>query len=244
MVWSYSDTICRMRSGTSAAVFGGAQIALLAATILGSIPELGAARQRFQSQAQQGRRSVAGSVTDCAGQPWAGATVTLIARAIPDYPHAGRADEIRVVADADGKFRVRVLTFRRYSAWAHERLKGGSHRLSDVVQDVCHGLPIALIPLLAVVEFIGLFIKPFALTVRLFANMLAGHMILYSFIGMIFLFAKMLKMEVFASSATAIPSAAMGVFISIIESFISLLQAYIFVFLSVIFVHQSMHPAH
>ncbi len=106
------------------------------------------------------------------------------------------------------------------------------------------GLPVALLPLMAPIELLGLFIKPFALTIRLFANMLAGHMIIYSFIGMIFLFAKMLEMNPALSMLTALPSAAMGVFISIIESFIALLQAYIFVFLSVIFVHQSMHPAH
>jgi len=107
-----------------------------------------------------------------------------------------------------------------------------------------HGLPIALLPLMAVVELVGLFIKPFALMVRLFANMLAGHMIIYSFIGMIFLFAKMLEMFALSATATALPAVLMAVFINIIEAFIALLQAYIFVFLSVIFVHQSMHPAH
>ncbi|MHC4512420.1 MAG: F0F1 ATP synthase subunit A [Planctomycetota bacterium] len=107
-----------------------------------------------------------------------------------------------------------------------------------------HGLPIALLPLMAVVELVGLFIKPFALMVRLFANMLAGHMIIYSFVGMIFVFAKMLDMYAPSAIATAVPSVLMGVFICIIEAFIALLQAYIFVFLSVIFVHQSMHPAH
>lgn len=106
------------------------------------------------------------------------------------------------------------------------------------------GLPIMLLPLMAAVELVGLFIKPFALTVRLFANMLAGHMIIYSFVGMIFLFAKMLEMYVPTATASAVPAVLMAVFISIVESFIALLQAYVFVFLSVIFVHQSMHPAH
>ena len=109
---------------------------------------------------------------------------------------------------------------------------------------VPHGLPIPLILLMAPIELIGLAIKPFALTVRLFANMLAGHMIIYSFIGMIFLFAKMLEMNFTYSAVTTVPCVAMGIFISIIEAFICLLQAYIFVFLSIIFVHQSMHPAH
>jgi F-type H+-transporting ATPase subunit a len=107
-----------------------------------------------------------------------------------------------------------------------------------------HGLPIALIPLMAVVELVGMFIKPFALMVRLFANMLGGHMVVYAFLGMIFLFAKMMGGGVMLSSMTAVPAFGMSVFIMIIESFIALLQAYVFTYLSVIFVHQAMHPAH
>ena len=95
-----------------------------------------------------------------------------------------------------------------------------------------------------VVELVGLFIKPFALMVRLFANMLGGHMVVYSFLGMIFLFAQMMEMDPFLSTLIAIPAVGMGIFIMIIEGFIALLQAYVFTYLSVIFIQQSMHPAH
>ncbi len=108
-----------------------------------------------------------------------------------------------------------------------------------------HGLPIALIPLMVVVELVGLFVKPFALMVRLFANMLAGHMVIYSFLGMIFVFAHLIGTEkVVLNSVVAIFPVALSVFINIIEAFIALLQAYIFTYLSVIFVQQSIHPAH
>ena len=106
-----------------------------------------------------------------------------------------------------------------------------------------HGLPAWLVPLMFVLEVIGLLVKPFALTIRLFANMLAGHLVIYSFVGMIFLFAKMFEMGVL-SWGTALPAVGMGVFISIIEAFVALLQAYIFTYLSIIFVQQSLHPAH
>jgi F-type H+-transporting ATPase subunit a len=106
-----------------------------------------------------------------------------------------------------------------------------------------HGLPIALMPLMVVVEAMGLIIKPVALAIRLFANMLAGHLVIYSFIGLIFLFAKMMNMGVFAW-ATAIPAIGMAVFIYVIESFITLLQAYIFTYLSLIFVQLALHPDH
>ena len=106
-----------------------------------------------------------------------------------------------------------------------------------------HGLPLWLVPLMIVLELIGLVVKPFALTIRLFANMLAGHLVIYSFIGMIFLFAKMMEMKFYAWGTAGL-SVGMGVFISIIEAFVALLQAYIFTFLSIIFVQQARHPAH
>ncbi len=106
-----------------------------------------------------------------------------------------------------------------------------------------HGLPVALIPLMVVVELTGLVVKPFALTVRLFANMLAGHLVIASSVGLIFVFTKMFEGGAL-SYVTAVPSIGMAAFIYIIESFVVLLQAYIFTYLSIIFVHGAMHQDH
>lgn len=102
-------------------------------------------------------------------------------------------------------------------------------------------VPAALWPLMFVVELIGLLVKPFALMIRLFANMSGGHMVVLSFLGLIFFFANMSPVVGYAASPVAVGFA---VFIMIIESFVALLQAYIFTMLSIIFVNASIHPEH
>lgn len=96
-----------------------------------------------------------------------------------------------------------------------------------------HGLPIWLVPLMLPLELIGLVTKSFALCIRLFANMIAGHIVILAFLAMIFLFG-----SVFVGFA-AVPAA---VGISMLEIFVAFLQAYIFTLLSSIFVGASLHP--
>jgi len=107
---------------------------------------------------------------------------------------------------------------------------------------VPHGLPAWLVPLMFVVEVVGLLVKPFALTIRLFANMTGGHLVLLSFMGLIFYFGT--NMGPAVGFGVAPVSIAMAVFIMIIEGFVALLQAYIFAQLSIIFVGMCLHPEH
>jgi F-type H+-transporting ATPase subunit a len=102
-------------------------------------------------------------------------------------------------------------------------------------------VPAALWPLMFVVELAGLIIKPVALMIRLFANMLGGHMVVLSFLGMIFFFGMQKALVGWATSPAAV---AFAVFILIIEAFVALLQAFIFTKLSIIFVSASIHPEH
>lgn len=106
-----------------------------------------------------------------------------------------------------------------------------------------HGLPVVLLPMMVVIELVGLIVKPFALMVRLFANMLAGHLVVGAALGLIFLFTK-LQGGAISSYLTALPCAGMAIFIYTIEAFVTLLQAYIFTFLSITFLHQAMHQEH
>ena len=103
-------------------------------------------------------------------------------------------------------------------------------------------VPAALWPLMFVVELIGLLVKPFALMIRLFANMSGGHMVVLSFMGLIF-FMGQLWGPAGAWGAAPI-GAGFAVFIMIIESFVALLQAYIFTQLSILFIQASVHPEH
>mgnify|MGYP001048237138 FL=1 len=103
------------------------------------------------------------------------------------------------------------------------------------------GVPMTLVPMLFVLEVLGLIIKPFALTMRLMANMTGGHLVLLSFLGLMFFFGQDSTTTGFAVSPLVV---GMSVFMMIIEGFVALLQAYVFTLLSAIFVGMCLHPDH
>jgi len=97
------------------------------------------------------------------------------------------------------------------------------------------GVPKPLLVIMIPVEIIGLFTKPFALMVRLFANITAGHIIVLSLISMIF---------IFKSIFVAVPSLLMVIFMDFIELLVAFLQAYIFTLLSALFIGMAMPEHH
>ncbi|HPB82309.1 MAG TPA: F0F1 ATP synthase subunit A [Spirochaetota bacterium] len=97
---------------------------------------------------------------------------------------------------------------------------------------VPHGIPVFLFPLMWVIEVMGLLIKPFALTVRLFANMTAGHIVIIIFIYLVMMF---------KSYWVGIGSVTGALMISMLELLVAFIQAYIFAALTAMFVGQSMH---
>lgn len=96
------------------------------------------------------------------------------------------------------------------------------------------GVPAWIRILLTPVEIIGLFTKPFALTVRLFANMASGKILVYSIIGLIFVFSGIFGDAV--AWGTSWIWIAFALFIYIIKIVVSILQAYIFTMLSALFI--------
>ncbi len=91
------------------------------------------------------------------------------------------------------------------------------------------GAPAFMAPIMVPIEIVGLFSKPFALCVRLFANMTAGHMVMYALIAMIFMFK-----NIWWGVAPA--SVAFSLFVLSLEVFVGFLQAYIFTILTSVFI--------
>lgn len=98
-----------------------------------------------------------------------------------------------------------------------------------------HGVPVFLLPIMFVVELLGLFTKPFALAIRLFANMTAGHIVILALIGLIFILKTIFVAPV---------SIAFALFIYLLEILVALIQAYIFTMLSSLFIGMAVHQEH
>lgn len=96
-------------------------------------------------------------------------------------------------------------------------------------------------PIMIPVEILGIFTKPFALIIRLFANMIAGHIIIICLISLIFIFGNLSSGVGWGFSPISI---AFTVFIYFIEILVAFLQAYIFTNLTAVFIGQAFEGSH
>ena len=104
------------------------------------------------------------------------------------------------------------------------------------------GVPMALMPIMVPIEIIGMFTKPFALMIRLFANISAGHIIILSLISLIFIAQS--AMGTGGAWGVAPVSALFVLFIYCIEVLVAFLQAYIFTLLSSVFIGLAVQDGH
>jgi len=110
----------------------------------------------------------------------------------------------------------------------------------EYVKHICPGgLPFWLVPLIFMIEIMGLFAKCIALCIRLFANMIAGHVVSLAFLSLIFIFAAASKMVGLAVAPAAV---GLALFVYLLDVLVSLLQAYIFTILTALFVGGAVHP--
>ncbi|MFZ4394421.1 MAG: F0F1 ATP synthase subunit A [Kiritimatiellia bacterium] len=106
---------------------------------------------------------------------------------------------------------------------------------------VPHGAPALLLPVLVPIEVLSLLARAFALMVRLFANMLAGHIIVFAMLGIIVSYGMLVLGP---SAILALPVMAVVVALYLFEVFVVVFQAYIFTLLSAIFMGLMLNPEH
>jgi len=107
--------------------------------------------------------------------------------------------------------------------------------LGTYLKHLTGGVPPYLWAIMIPVEVLGLFTKPFALAVRLFANMLAGHIVIFFLLGLIF---------IMSSAGLAFMSVPFAMGIYFLELFVAVVQAYIFTMLSALFIGLGVAIAH
>lgn len=102
------------------------------------------------------------------------------------------------------------------------------------------GVPLWMLPLIAPMEVISYFIRPVSLSVRLFANMLAGHMMLKVFAGFVVSLGALGIFGIFGAALAF----AFEIALTLLELLVAVLQAYVFAILSCIYLNDAMHPSH
>ena len=125
-------------------------------------------------------------------------------------------------------------------------IQAGGIRQYGLVQHVKNllpsGLPKWLVPMMFGLELLSTLIRPFALCIRLFANMMAGHVVILAFISLIFIFGGLFSPAVaYATSPLAVFFA---LFVHFLELLVIFLQAFIFTMLTAQFIGMSVHSTH
>lgn len=116
-------------------------------------------------------------------------------------------------------------------------LKHGFHFLRLFAPE---GVPWWLLPLITPMEIISYFIRPISLSVRLFANMLAGHLMLKVFAGFVVALGGLGAFGVLGAAAAF----GFEIALTLLELLVAVLQAYVFAILSCIYLNDALHPAH
>jgi F-type H+-transporting ATPase subunit a len=107
------------------------------------------------------------------------------------------------------------------------------------------GVPVFLkvppLPIMPIIETLGIFIKPFVLMVRLFANITAGHIIVLGFLTLIFLFG---ELNQYIGYSVSVVSVFFIMFMTLLELLVAFIQAYVFTFLSALYIGMAVEEHH
>jgi F-type H+-transporting ATPase subunit a len=108
---------------------------------------------------------------------------------------------------------------------------------------VPHGAPVWIYPLLIPIEILGLFVRPFGLTMRLAANMAGGHIAILAILSFVFIFAEMLSPTA-GMGVGLLFSVPVAVGVTGLEIIVVIVQAYVFTLLSAVFIGMAIHAHH
>jgi F-type H+-transporting ATPase subunit a len=106
------------------------------------------------------------------------------------------------------------------------------------------GLPAPVYIILIPIEILGMFVRPFALTMRLAANMTAGHIALLAILSFVFIFADLFGRATAGIGVGLLVSLPMAVGLSALEIIVVLIQAYVFTLLTAVFIGMAIHAHH
>jgi F-type H+-transporting ATPase subunit a len=140
--------------------------------------------------------------------------------------------------------RMALPLFLALIVWVTYNIVGLKHNGASYITGMLwpHSVPVAMRPLVGVIEILsGIVLRPFSLAVRLFANMLAGHMLLVTFA---LLTDELVKSDTLALKPVAILPFFMLLFLTAFEVLVGFLQAYIFTILTAVYIGLATHPEH
>lgn len=225
-------------SFTNSSFFMVATVAVASALLILSTSGRGLVPTRWQSIAEMSYEFVAKTLRDAAGNEglrffpmvFSLFMFVLIANLLGMFPYFFTVTSHIIVTFALAM--LVILTVVGYGVYKH-----GLKFLGLFVPD---GVPIVLVPLVTAIEVISFLSRPISLSVRLFANMLAGHITLKVFTG----FIVSLSALGFGGIVASILPLIMAVGLTALEFLVAFLQAYVFTVLTCMYLNDALHPSH
>jgi F-type H+-transporting ATPase subunit a len=106
------------------------------------------------------------------------------------------------------------------------------------------GMPVYVYPILIPIEIMGMFVRPFALTMRLAGNMVGGHIAILALLSLVFIFTQMFGHAIAGIGVGMAMSLPIGVGLTALELIVILVQAYVFALLTAVFIGMAIHAHH
>ncbi|MEP1931724.1 MAG: F0F1 ATP synthase subunit A [Roseibium sp.] len=225
-------------SFTNSSLFMVATVAAASAFLIFTTSGRGLVPTRMQSVSEMAYEFVAGMLRDAAGSEgmrffpmvFSLFMFVLVANLFGMFPYFFTITSHIIVTFALAMLVILTVVFYGF-------MRHGMGFLKLFVPD---GVPAALIPLVTMIEVISFLSRPISLSVRLFANMLAGHITLKVFSGFVVSLSTLGAVGIFG----AILPLGMTVALTALEFLVAFLQAYVFTVLTCMYLNDAIHPSH